>query len=286
MFTISKKLQYPVRVDQPDPVYARQLQELLGGKYGEMTVMIQYLFQGWGMRGDGGDPRLIRVKDMLLETGTEEIAHVEMLSTCIAMLLDGASPEQQEEAAKSNPAVYAALGGSLNPQHLIASGLGALPADSNGNPWSGAYATASGNIIADLYVNAVSEMHGRLQACRMYEMSKDSGVRDMLSFMIARDHMHQIQWLAAIEEFGNLTDVLPVPSDFPAAKEQGAYAFSFMSYAEQPQETTSGQGRWAEGSTPDGKGTFKYVAKPFAVGQVPSLLEKPDPTLHSTPPKE
>src|ERR1700753_2211706 len=103
MFTINKKLQYPVRVDRPDPVYARQLQELLGGKYGEMTVMIQYLFQGWGMRGDGGDPRLIRVKDMLLETGTEEIAHVEMLSTCIALLLNGASPEQQEEAAKDSP---------------------------------------------------------------------------------------------------------------------------------------------------------------------------------------
>jgi Mn-containing catalase len=282
MFTISKKLQYPVRVDRPDPVYARQLQELLGGKYGEMTVMIQYLFQGWGMRGDGGDPRLIRVKDMLLETGTEEIAHVEMLSTCIAMLLNGASPKQQEEAAKSSPAVLAALAG-MNPQHLIASGLSALPADSNGNPWSGAYTTASGNIIADLYANAQSEMQGRLQACRMYEMTQDSGVRDMLSFMIARDHMHQIQWLAAIEEFGCITDVLPIPADFPAAKEKSDYAFAFLSYATKPQETTSGQGCWAQGPTPDGKGSFKYVAEPFAIGEVPQLLAKPDPTLHSTP---
>lgn len=285
MFTINKKLQYPVRVDQPDPVFAHHLQELLGGKYGEMTVMMQYLFQGWGMRGDGGDARLIRVKDMLLETGTEEIAHVEMLATCIGLLLDGASPELQEEAAKRNPAVQAALGGGLNPQHLIVSGLSALPADSNGNPWSGAYPTVSGNIIADLYDNAVSEMQGRLQACRMFEMTKDSGVRDMLSFMIARDHMHQIQWLAAIEEFGKLSDVLPVPVDFPTAKEKGEYAFSFMSYAEQPQESTSGQGRWANGPAPDAKGTFKYVEKPFAIGQAPSILTKPDPTLHSEPPK-
>jgi Mn-containing catalase len=284
MFTISKQLQYPVRVDRPDPMYARQLQELLGGKYGEMTVMIQYLFQGWGLRGSTSDKHLLRIKDMLLETGTEEIAHVEMLSTCIAMLLDGASPELQEEAAKSSPAVLAALGG-MNPQHMIVSGLSALPADSNGNPWSGAYVTASGNIIADLYINAVSEMHGRLQACRMYEMTKDSGVRDMLSFMIARDHMHQIQWLAAIEEFGDIKQVLPVPADFPKSKEQEEYAFAFLSYAQQPQESMSGEGRWAKGTSIDGKGTFKYVAEPFAMGQKPQLMQKPDPTLHSEPPK-
>jgi Mn-containing catalase len=286
MFTINKKLQYPVQVDRPDPVYARQLQELLGGKYGEMTVMIQYLFQGWGMRGDAGDARLIRVKDLLLETGAEEIAHVEMLATCISLLLDGASPEQQEEAAKNNPAVEAALGGGMNPQHLIASGLSAMPVDSNGNPWNGAYATASNNIVADLYANAVAEMQGRLQACRMYEMTTDTGIRNMLSFMIARDHMHQMQWLAAIEEFGKLSDVIPVPVDFPLSKEQGEYAFTFMGYAQQPEQSKSGQGTWAKGRSLDGRGSFKYVAEPFAVGQVPSLLEKPDPTLHSEPPKE
>src|SRR5438105_3336605 len=138
MFTHAKQLQYKVRVDRPDPIYARQLQELIGGKYGEMSVMMQYLFQGWGLRGTQDDARLRRLKDMLLDTGTEEIAHVEMLATCIAMLLEGASPEQQEEAAKKDPVVYAALGG-MNPQHMIVSGLGALPTDSVGNPWRGDY---------------------------------------------------------------------------------------------------------------------------------------------------
>src|SRR5437588_8011446 len=153
MFIHSKPLQYTVQVEKPDPIFAKQLQELLGGKFGEMTVMMQYLLQGWALRGDEEDPRMHRLKDMLLDTGTEEIAHVEMLANCIGMLLDKASPEQQEEAAKNNPVVYAALGG-MNPQHMIASGLGALASDSNGVPWSGAYASASGNVIADLYNNA------------------------------------------------------------------------------------------------------------------------------------
>ncbi len=282
MFTFTKKLQYRVRVDQPDPIYAKHLQELIGGKYGEMSVMMQYLFQGWGLRGDESDPRLRRIKDMLLDTGTEEIAHVEMLATCISLLLDGASPEQQEEAAKKDPVVYAALGG-MNPQHMIVSGLSALPADSVGNPWNGAYITASGNPVPDLYANATAEMNGRLQACRMYEMTSDSGVRDMLHFMIARDHMHQMQWLAALEELGGMQAVLPTPADFPLEKQMNAVAGAFMSYAQNPAETTSGQGRWASGPMPDGKGEFTFVAEPYAVGQMPHL--KPAPaTLHSAPP--
>lgn len=282
MFVHSKQLQYKVRVDRPDPIYAKQLQELLGGKYGETTVMMQYLMQGWALRGDTSDPRLKRVKDMLLDTGTEEIAHVEMLATCIAMLLDKASPEQQEEASKGDAAVYAAMGG-MNPQHVIVSGLGPMLGDSNGNPWSGAYPTASGNIVADLFTNAHAEMNGRLQACRMYEMTSDSGVRDMLHFMIARDHMHQVQWLAAIEEFGGIQATLPVPADFPLQKEMGEYAFAFMGYSANPVESASGQGPWAHGPSIDGKGEFSYIPQPFAIGEVPHLPPA-DPTVHNAPP--
>jgi len=282
MFTYTKKLQYTVRVDRPDPLYARQIQELIGGKYGEMSVMMQYLFQGWGLRGDLDDPRLRKIKDMLLDTGTEEIAHVEMLATCVALLLDGSSPEQQEEAAKRDPVVYAALGG-MNPQHMIVSGLGALPADSVGNPWNGAYVSASGNIVPDLYANATAEMNGRLQATRMFEMTNDSGIRDMLHFMIARDHMHQMQWLAAVEELGGMAAVLPTPADFPLQKEMGKVAYAFMAYAQNPGETTSSQGRGASAPAVDGKGEFSYIAEPYATGQMPHLVAAPA-TLHSVPP--
>lgn len=217
MFFHTKQLQYPVRVDKPDPVYARQLQELIGGQFGEMAVMTQYLFQGWNLRGATDDERLRRIKDMLLDTATEEIGHVEMLATCVGMLLDGASPEQQEEAAKGDPVVYGVLSG-MNPHHLIVSGLGARPVDSAGNPFNAGYTIGSGNVVADLYANVNAEMQGRLQAARLYEMTSDTGVRDMLSFLIARDRMHQNQWLAAIEELGGPTEVMPVPVTFPSRR--------------------------------------------------------------------
>ncbi len=81
---------------------------------------------------------------MLLDIGTEEIAHVEMLSTMIAQLLDGAPAKEQKEAAK-DPIIEAALGG-MNPQHLIVGGLGAKPDGSMGYPWTARYTIASGNL--------------------------------------------------------------------------------------------------------------------------------------------
>lgn len=65
-------------------MYAKKLQELIGGQFGEMSVAIQYLFQGWGARKYG------KYRDLLMDTGTEELAHIEMIATMIALLMDGA----------------------------------------------------------------------------------------------------------------------------------------------------------------------------------------------------
>ena len=282
MYTRNKQLQYTVRVDAPDPKLAVAIQELIGGHYGEMSVMMQYLFQGWGLRGDKNDVRLARLKDMLLDTAMEEIAHVEMVATCAAMLLSGDSDSQDKAAQKSKD--LRSIFENASPQHAIVTGLGALPADSMGNPWSGSYIVASGNVVPDLYDNAAKEMNGRLQACRVYELTDDTGVRDMLKFMIARDHMHQLQWLAALDEFGGRDAALPTPADFPLDQEDQKYAYAFMAYAQNPSDTKSGEGPWAQGQAPDGKGTFNYIAEPFAVGQEPHLPAAPA-VYHSAPPK-
>ena len=101
MFFHTKMLQYNAKPDRPDPVYAKKLQEVLGGQWGEITVMLQYLFQGWNCRGPA------KYRDMLLDIGTEEIAHVEMLATMICRLLEGASQDDQQDAAKSSGVVSA-----------------------------------------------------------------------------------------------------------------------------------------------------------------------------------
>jgi Mn-containing catalase len=94
----------------------------------------------------------------------------------------------------------AIVNAAMNPQHAIVTGGGAAPHDSLGNPWYAAYTIASSNLLADMRCNVTAESQGRLQVARLYQLTGDSGVRDMFSFLLARDTMHQNQWLAAIEE--------------------------------------------------------------------------------------
>lgn len=285
MFYHIKELQYTAKPDQPDPVYAKKLQEILGGQFGEITVMVQYLFQGWNCRGEQ------KYRDMLLDIGTEEMAHVEMIATMIAQLLDRAPVREQEDAAQ-NPVLHAAMGGShvgdavlktvlggMNPQHVIVSGLGATPTDAVGYPWNARYTIASGNLLADFRANLNAESQGRLQVCRLYEMTADAGVRDMLSFLIARDTMHQNQWMAAIEELEQNQKAI-VPSTFPQGLEKQEVSYSFMNFSSGEDSKT---GRWAAGPSMDGQANFEYVARPEAMGQNPQLIPSP-PYIHGTPP--
>lgn len=260
MFRHQKELQFEVKVDRPDPMLARQVQEVLGGQFGEMTVMMQYLFQGFNCRGEE------KYKDMLMDIGTEEIGHVEMLCSLISQLLDGASPEDQAEAAK-DPTMAAIMGG-VNPQHLLVSGLGGLPSNSNGVPWSGSYIVASGNLLADFRSNLHAESQGRLQVARLYHMTKDESVRATLRKMLARDRYHQYQWMAAIQEMEEKNGVV-VPASFPAEaeKESQPEAYEFWNLSE---GTASEDGLWAHGKAPDHSGDFVYVREPVAKGQVPS----------------
>lgn len=271
MFYHVKETAYFCKPERPDPIYAKQLQELIGGQWGEMSVMISYLFQGWNCRGPA------KYKDMLLDIGTEEIGHVEMLATMVARLLESSPVEAQEDAAK-NSAVGAILGGAriedailagMNPQSFIVNGLGAAPNDSTGFPFVARYTIASGNMLADFRYNVAAESQGRTQACRLYQMTNDRGVRDMLHFNIARDTMHQNQWLAAIAQLqeDGLEDVT-CPSSFPKELEKHDVAYQFLNHS---RGTESRQGRWASGPSMDGKGEFFYVEDVKAGGDAPEL---------------
>lgn len=273
MFYHTKRLQYDIKVAKPDALFASKVQEVLGGQYGEMTVMMQYLFQGWSCRGAA------KYKDMLLDIGTEEIGHVEMLCTLIAKLLEGAPLKEQEAAVASNPMLAAILGG-MNPQHAIVAGGGPRPTDSVGNPWSGAYMTCTGNMFADFNANLNAEVQGRLQVCRLYEMTDDPDIRDAFQYMIARDTMHQNQWMAAIEEMKaeGMGDY-PVPSEFTDGNKHAEAKYQFWNLSE---GTESQQGRWASGKTPDGKGEFVYLADPKPLGAEP-VLPTPDARLFDLP---
>ena len=269
MFYHVKKLQFEAEPTRPDPLMAKKVQELIGGPYGEMTVAMQYLFQGWNCRASK------KYQDMIMDIGTEEMAHVEMVSTMVSKLLDGA-PLTLDGANGVSAHQIAAM----NPKHVIASGTGALPTDSVGYPWNGNYIIASGNLLADFRANVAAESQGRLQAIRIYEMAEDAGLKKMLEFMIARDTMHQNQWLAAIEELqkDGLEEVI-APSSFDRSRENQTASYQYWDLSE---GNESQQGAWAQGTAPDGKGQIEYLEHPEPQGQKAEPLPPGDERLHNT----
>lgn len=279
MYYTDGKLQFEVRVEKPNPLFAKMLQQGIGGAEGEMRVCMQYFFQAWAL-----PTKLSRYRDMLLHTATEEIGHIEMLATAVAKNLEGAPIALQEAAAKENSVVDAVLGGKSNghmadifmsgmmPRQFLSAGLHAMPVDANGVPWTGGYVVASGNLAGDMYANVMAEATGRTLATRLYEMTDDPGMKHMLSYMIARDTMHQNQWLAVIEELG---DHLPVPASFPQEMENQKYSYAFM--ATGVNGFAPPEGRWSSGTSMDGKGEFYITEQPGA--STPDLKE-PDPRTY------
>jgi Mn-containing catalase len=252
MFYTDGLLQYPVRVDKPSPAFARALQQAIGGVEGEIRVAMQYMFQAFGARGPS------KYRDMLLNTATEELGHIEMLATAVALNLEGAPLSLQEEAS-ANMVAGSVLNG-MDFRHLLSTGLGALPSDANGVPFDASHVYASGNIAADMYANVTAEASGRVLATRLYNMTDDPGMKDMLSFLIARDTMHQQQWLAAIEEMGGTAN-LPIPDSFPQDQENTEFSYVYLGHMT---DGSIPQGRWSEGESLDGKGRFSaQVSEPL-----------------------
>ena len=266
MYYTDKKLQWNVRVDKPNPIFARMLQQAIGGVEGEIRVCMQYFFQAWGSRGPA------KYRDMLLNTATEEIAHIEFLATAVAMNLEKAPVSLQEEIA-GDPIAGAVLNG-MDMRHILSTGLAAYPGNSNGVPFDMSHIYASGNLAGDMYCNVAAEATGRTLACRLYNATDDAGMKEMLAFNIARDTMHQEQWLAVLEELG--PSHLPVPNSFPQAKENPDFNYSFLITTTDGKPGDQANQPWTSGQAPDGKGEFNVkIAEPL--GGVPNLgFGRPD----------
>jgi Mn-containing catalase len=212
---------------------------------------------------------------MLLNTATEEIGHVEMLSTAVALNLEGAPLSFQEEVSKDGVA-GAALNG-MNMRHILSTGLAATPENCNGVPFNASHVYASGNIAGDMYANVAAEATGRVLATRLYNMTDDPGMKDMLSFLIARDTMHQQQWLAVLEEIGPDEMTMNAPGDYQNEPESEQHAYAFFNHL--ADREIDPEARFASGPSLDGKGTFT-AGPPTVVGTAPDLQKAP-PEVHA-----
>jgi Mn-containing catalase len=221
MFYHVQSLINPIVADEPDPSAANALQEGLGGQFGEMRTMMQYLFQSFNFRGDAAPYR-----DLIQGVGVEEISHVELISKTISRLLDGA-PEYKgakfETPGKGGKAVMEMAKEQQNPHHFIVGAQAALPVDAAGNPWNGSWVHDHGNLVLNLMDNLVLESTGRLQKCRIYQMSDNKTLRATVAFLIVRDEAHQVAFAKALETLGiDWNKALPIPkfdsTKFPEVK--------------------------------------------------------------------
>jgi Mn-containing catalase len=278
MFYHVQSLINPIVDDQPDPSAANALQEGLGGQFGEMRTMMQYLFQSFNFRGDG-----IPYLDLIQGVGIEEISHVELITKTISRLLDGA-PEYHGNkydvpGAGGDPVMNMAKE-QKNVQHFIHGAQGALPVDSAGNPWSGSYVHNHGNLVLDLMDNLVLESTGRLQKCRIYQMSSNKTLRATVAYLIARDEAHEMAFAKALETLGiDWGKALPIPkfdaAQFPEVKKLIDAGINREQYTFRLDG--SEMGKIFQGSAPANDGTELVTLKePRESYPIPSAPERPE----------
>ena len=277
MFFHVQQLINEIVPDEPDPAAANALQEGLGGQFGEMRTMMQYLFQSMNFRGPTAKP----YRDLLQGIGTEEISHVELIGTTISRLLDG-SPRYQGKP--TDPLDKPGAGGAIplnlalsegNIHHYLVGAQGALPVDSVGNPWSGSYVYNSGNLPLDLLYNLMLESTGRLQKCRIYEMTDNKTARSTVAYLIVRDQAHENAYARALETLGvNWKTLLPIPKTnaerFPEVKklldlglQSKQYTFDLGNQSE--------AGKIFQGLSPSNDGTQLDASEQAPAG-VPSTI--------------
>ncbi|MGY2900861.1 Mn-containing catalase [Curtobacterium sp. PvP017] len=262
---------------EPDPAAANALQEGLGGQFGEMRTMMQYLFQAMNFRGPAAKP----YRDLIQGVGTEEISHVELIGTTISRLLDG-SPEYtgkltdplDKPGAKGSTPLNIALDTS-NIHHYLVGAQGALPVDAAGNPWSGSYVYNSGNLPLDLLYNLMLESTGRLQKCRIYEMTDNPTARSTIAYLIVRDQAHENAYAKALETLGvDWKTLLPIPKTnaerFPEVKELVDLGLQSKQYSFDL-DGASEAGKIFRGASPSKDGTELSATEQAPVG-APSFI--------------
>src|SRR4051794_21829851 len=167
----------------PDPDGAKAVQELMGGRFGEMSTLMNYTFQSFNFRGRQSARPFY---DLVANIAAEEYGHIELVAATINSMLTGAG---LKDAA-----------GTGNPQHFIAGGLGALPVDSNGAPWTGDYVFASGDLIEDLTHNFFLETNARNNKLKVYEMCAHPAARALTGYLLVRGGVHQVAYARALEK--------------------------------------------------------------------------------------
>ena len=181
MYHHVKKLMYTVRVDEPDPRFGNMLLEQFGGANGELAAAMQYSIQGLNCEDAAR-------KDLLMDIGTEELSHLEIVGCLARMHLKPLKSVREE--AEADPLIAIAGGGGVN---LF---------NSMGNPWTADYLKITGELDVDLRSNIAAEARAKIVYERLINFCRDTGTKDALQFLMTREITHMRAFTIALETMG------------------------------------------------------------------------------------
>jgi Mn-containing catalase len=282
MFLRIDKLQIEMpAAREADPNAAAKVQELMGGRFGEMSTLMNYTYQSFNFRGRA---KLKPYYDLISNIATEELGHIELVAATVNSLLNGPRRDGREADPTGTPLGFAKDTG--NAHHFIASGQGILPANSLGQAWSGDYVFSSGNLILDLLHNFFLENGARTQKLRVYEMTDNPVAREMLGYLFVRGGVHALAYAKALESLTGveMSRLLPIPklenSLFPEARKFEEKGTHRKLYRFSPDDYRDVKLIW-QGPSPDGSGALEVVDGPPEGGKLAEL----DPISESFAPE-
>jgi Mn-containing catalase len=220
MFLRIDKLQLELPMaEEPDKIAAQAVQELMGGRFGEMSTLMNYTFQSFNMRGKD---KIKPFYDLVASITAEELGHVEAVAATINGLLTGAAPRVEGAAAQHPLEGVVGMGGL--PHHFLFGGQGALPYNSQGLAWNGDYVFNSGDLVLDMLHNFFLECGARMGKLRVYESTSNPIARELCGYLLVRGGVHQVAYARALEKLTGVevTKMLNIPNisnnEIPEAK--------------------------------------------------------------------
>src|ERR687889_1797092 len=181
MYHHVKTLMYTVRVDEPDPRFGNMLLEQFGGANGELAAAMQYSVQGLNCE----DPDR---KDLLMDIGTEELSHLEVVGALARLHLKPMKFKRDD--AEADPLIAIAGGGGVNLYNSM------------GNAWTADYLKITGELDVDLRSNIAAEARAKIVYERLINFTQDAGTIDALQFLMTREITHMKAFTAALESLG------------------------------------------------------------------------------------
>ena len=181
MYHHVKKLMYTVRVDEPDPAFGNMLLEQFGGANGELAAAMQYSIQGLNCDD-------MERKDLLMDIGTEELSHLEIVGALARLHLKPMKFDR--DAAESDPLIAIAGGGGVNLYNSM------------GNAWTADYLKITGELDVDLRSNIAAEARAKIVYERLINFTADGGTKDALQFLMTREITHMKAFTRALESMG------------------------------------------------------------------------------------